>query len=102
MVLALCRSCNVVNVSMKFHEDILNCLKVIERTLFCHRNYYLQSSKTLKIYEYIQELLFLCSARRLMLVNIFMKFHEDILNGLSYRADTILSLKLLFTKFKGA
>ena len=41
--------------------------------------------------------------RRLMLVNISMKFHEDILNVFSsYRADTILSLKLLLTKFKGA
>ena len=29
----------------------------------------------------IQELLFLCTARCLMLVNICMKFHEDNLNG---------------------
>ena len=35
----------LVNISMKFHEDILNGLKVIERTQFCHRNCYLQSSK---------------------------------------------------------
>ena len=35
----------LVNVSMKFHEDILNHLKVIEWTHFCHRNCYLQSSK---------------------------------------------------------
>ena len=35
----------LVNISMKFHEDILNGLKVIERTHFCHRNCYLQSSK---------------------------------------------------------
>ena len=31
------------NISMKFHEDILNGLKVIERTQFCHC--YLQRSK---------------------------------------------------------
>ena len=38
-----------------------------------------------------------------MLVNISMKFHEDILNGFeSYSADTILSQKPLLTKFKGA
>ena len=37
----------LVNISMKFHEDNLNGLKVIERTQFCHRNcyMYLQSSK---------------------------------------------------------
>ena len=35
----------LVNISMTFHEDILNGLKVIERTQFCHRYCYLQSSK---------------------------------------------------------
>ena len=35
----------LVNISMKFHEDILNGLKVIELTQFCYRNWYLQSSK---------------------------------------------------------
>ena len=35
----------LVNISLKFHEDILNGLKVIERIQFCHRNLYLQSSK---------------------------------------------------------
>ena len=39
----------------------------------------------------IQELWFLHAACGLMLVNICMKFHEDILNGFSYRADMILS-----------
>ena len=71
----------LVNVSMKIHEDILNGLKVIERTQFCHRNCYLQSSKGHNSKNYIQELWFLCSAHRLMLCNIYMKFHEAILNG---------------------
>ena len=35
----------VLNICMKFHEDILKGLKVIERKRFCHRNCYLQSSK---------------------------------------------------------
>ena len=35
----------LVNISMKFHEDILNGLKVTERTQFCHRNCYSQNSK---------------------------------------------------------
>ena len=71
----------LVNISMTFHEDILNDLKVIERTQFCHRNCYLQSSKGHNSKKYIQALWFLHSARRLMLINISMKFHEDILNG---------------------
>ena len=35
----------LVNICMKFHEAILNGLKVTERTRFCVRNCYLQSSK---------------------------------------------------------
>ena len=33
----------VLNICMKFHEDILKGL--IEQKQFCHRNYYLPSSK---------------------------------------------------------
>ena len=75
--------CNpmLVNISMKFHEDILNGFKVIELTHFWHRNYYLQSSKGHNSNIYIQEFWFLRPARCLMLINISMKFHEDILNG---------------------
>ena len=68
----------LVNISMKFHEDILNGLKAKEWTQFCHRNSYLPSSKGHNSKIYFQELWFLRSARRLMLVNISMKFHEDI------------------------
>ena len=35
----------LVNIYMKFHEDILNGFKVTEPTLFCLRNCYLQNSK---------------------------------------------------------
>ena len=35
----------LVNTCMKFHEDTLNGFKVTERTRFCLRNCYLQSSK---------------------------------------------------------
>ena len=34
-----------INISIEFREDILNGLKVIQRTQFCHRNCYLQCSK---------------------------------------------------------
>ena len=49
----------LVNISMMFHEDILNGLKVIERTQFCHRNCYLQSSKGHNAKIYIEQLWFL-------------------------------------------
>ena len=62
----------LVNISVKFHEDILNGLNVIERTQFCHRNFYLQSSRGITLKIYIQELWFLRSARRLKLVKISM------------------------------
>ena len=77
MLLALCMSSNV---GYYFYE-VLNGLKVLERTQFCHRNCYLQRLKKHNSNNiYIQELWFLRSARRLMLINISMKFHEDILN----------------------
>ena len=69
----------LVNISMKFDEDILNGFKVIE--WFCHRNCYLQTSKGITQKIYIQDSWFLRSAYQPMLVNIYMKFHEDILNG---------------------
>ena len=46
-LLSLCsaRRPVLVNISIKFHKDILNGFKVIERTRFCHRNCHLQSSR---------------------------------------------------------
>ena len=35
----------LVNISIKFHKDILNGFKVIERTQFYHRNCHIQSSR---------------------------------------------------------
>ena len=66
---------------MKFLDIILNGFKVIERTQFCHINWYLQSSKGNYLTLYIQELWFLHCAYHPMLDNISMKFHEGILNG---------------------
>ena len=70
----------LVNISMKLNEDILNGIKVIERTRCRHRNCYLQSSKGHDSKIYIQGLWFLRSASGLVLVNISMKFHENIMN----------------------
>ena len=48
--------------------------------------YKVQRSITQKVYT--QELWFLHSARRLMLVNICIKFHEDTLNGFQVTEGT--------------
>ena len=62
----------LVNISMKFHEDILNGLKVIEQTQFCPRNCYLQNSKghnSNNIYP------------RVMVLALCTSSNVDILNG---------------------
>ena len=71
----------VLNICMKFHEDIFKGFKVIEQTQFCHRNCYIQSSKVYNLKNTCPRVMVLCSARYLKLVHISMKFHEDILNG---------------------
>ena len=71
----------LVNISTKFHEDILNSFKVIERKHFVTETATYKIQRGITQAQYIQELWFLRSARLPMLVNIYMKFHEDILNG---------------------
>ena len=78
---------------MKFFEYILNSSKIIEQTPFCRETatYKVQRAVTPKVS--IQELWFLHSACRLMLVNICMKFHEDILNGFKVTERTRFCLR---------
>ena len=72
----------LVDICMKFHDASLYGLKVIERTQWRHDfvRDKVQREITQKIQ--MQELLFLHSARRLMLVDICMKFHEASFYGL--------------------
>ena len=60
---------------VKLHQEILNSFQVTERTrLECKFCYFpFQRAITPKIRN--PELLFLCSARRLMLINNPVKFH---------------------------
>ena len=44
-LLFLCSAPLSYDICMKFHQNILNGFQVIERTLFCNRNCYLQTSK---------------------------------------------------------
>ena len=68
----------LVNIYMKFHENILNCFKVTERTQSCLRNCYLQSSKGHNSKRTNTRVMVLAFC---MFVNICMKFQEYILNG---------------------
>ena len=73
----------LVNISMTFHENILNGFQVTELQSGQHCIVLgiakVQGGINQKIY--IQELWFSQSAHSLTLVNISMMFHEDILNG---------------------
>ena len=91
----------LVNICMKFHDDTLNGFKVTERTRFCLRNCYLQSSKGHNS-KSIQELWLLRSARRLMLVKICMKFHEGTLNGFWVTERTRPYRKIYYFQFQRA
>ena len=73
LFLSSARHLMMLYISMKFHENILKGFQSIERT----QNYNCRISKgriTPKMYN--QELQFLCSAPRLMLLYISTKFYE--------------------------
>ena len=66
----------VLNICTKFHEDNLKGFKVIQRARFCLRKCYLQSSRGHSSKQTYPRV-----AHCPMLVNIYMKFQKDILNG---------------------
>ena len=88
----------LVNICMKFHEDILNSFKVTEQTRFCLRNCYLQSSKGHNSKSINKGLWFLRSAGHQMLVNICMKISWTVFE-LQSRHDK--NANLLFSISKG-
>ena len=81
---------------MKFKKIILNVFHIIVRKLL---SYKVQRAIT-KTYK--QDLLIFCVLRRLMMLNICMKFRQDILNGFQVIKRTLFRTihVLLFTKFK--
>ena len=66
---------------MKLHEGSLNGFWVTEWTRPYRKIYYSQFQRAITPKISNPELRFLCSARRLMLLYICVKFHENILNG---------------------
>ena len=65
-------------ICTKFHEEILNGLKIIKRT----RNIARHKQRGIKTSDLKVGLWFFFSAHRLIVHCIFTKFHEEILNGL--------------------
>ena len=74
----MCSACQlmVFNVCVKFHENVSSGFKVMERI---RKIVNTQRAITKKVEE--PELRFMCSARRLMVFNICVKFHENMSNG---------------------
>ena len=66
----------VFKVCVKFHENVSSGFKVMERT---RKIVNTQRAITQKVEE--PELRFICSARRLMLFNVCVKFHENMSSG---------------------
>ena len=66
----------VFNVCVKFHENMSSGFKVMERT---RKIVNTQRAITPKVGK--SELWFMCSARRLMVFNVCVKFHENMSSG---------------------
>ena len=82
----------ILYISITFHENILNGFQVIERTGLRDGRTDRRSGHEFTNVEFQREiqcnsktvrtrLRFLCSARRLMMLYISVKLHENILNG---------------------
>ena len=65
----------------RFHENILNSFST-ERTGVHGGNDYVQCSKGNNSKSRQSELWFICSAHCLMVLYIWVKFHENITNGI--------------------
>ena len=78
----------VFNVCVKFHENVSSGFKVMERT---RKIVYTKRAITLKVDE--PELRFMCSACRLMVFNVCVKFHENMSSGFKVMERTRKLLK---------
>ena len=71
----------LIDIYMKFLEDILNRFQVTQRHDFVTDNIPREITQKVKM----QVLWFLHAAHRLMLIDIYMKFREDSLNGFTQK-----------------
>ena len=75
----------LLNICVKFHENILNCFEVTGQTRVCDKIAIFKCSNDNKSKKCNPELRFLHSAHRLILFNIFVKYHENIANGSMFK-----------------
>ena len=74
----MCSACRlmVFNICVKFHQNMSSSSKVMEQT---GKIVNTQRAITPKVGK--PELLFMCSARRLMVLNVCVKFHQNMSSG---------------------
>ena len=82
----------VFNVYVKFHENMSRGFKVMERTRIIVN---IQRAIPQKVEK--PELRFMCSAYRLMVFNIYVKFHENMSSGFKVMERTRKLLTLTHT-----
>ena len=74
----MCSACSLMtfNICVKFNENMSSSFKVVERR---QKNVNTQRANTPKVGK--PELWFFCSACRLMVFNVCVKFHENMSSG---------------------
>ena len=92
----------LVNIGMKFHEDILNGFKVKKRTRFCLRNCYLQSSKGHNSKSINARVMVLAFCISYNVGKYLYKFHEGILKGFWVTERTRPYRKIYYFHFQRA
>ena len=85
-----------LNICLKFHENISNGFNVTERTRVCGRNGKFQCSKG-NNYKSLQPRV---TVLVLIVLNMCVRFHENIINGLKLQSGHEYVLKLPFSMFK--
>ena len=80
MVHVFCMASQGVNICVKFHENMSSCFKVMEKTQKLLRDTHTHKKKeNYKVGK--PELRFLCSACRLIVFNVCVKYHENVPSG---------------------
>ena len=92
----------LVNICIKFYEGTLNGFNVTERTRFCLRNCYLQSSKGHNLKSINRRVMVLAFCMSSNVDVIYMKFHEGILNGFWVTKRTWPYRKIYYFQFQRA
>ena len=86
------------NIPVNFHQDTFYNFQVTERTALGYEFSYFPFQRAITPKLCNPELLFLCSACRLLLDNTPVNFHQDTLNGFQVTERTRLTSKVCISK----